>query len=213
MNDTIACKLCGGTDHEVIRDTLRYDIRRQVLRCRQCEFVFLEPKAESAPDFYAGKTYRQTYGPNLEKTADSREIFETHYPFQYQIIDRLKDILRPDMRVLDVGCSTGHFLAALKGKVAVRVGMEFNQEEAAFIRSKLDFPVYTEPIETAPIAESPFDLITALQVVEHVEDPVGFLRNLAWQLAPDGYLYIELPNLHDILLGYYHVAGYLLSND
>ena len=86
--------------------------------------------------------------------------------------------------------------------------MEFNQNEVEFIKTNLDFPVYTEPLEKAVIQEGPFDLVTALQVVEHIEDPLSFLHDLGKNIKLDGYLYLELPNIHDIMLDGYHIAGY-----
>jgi SAM-dependent methyltransferase len=152
--------------------------------------------------------YRKNYGPDLTRQTGCQEAFDTYFPFQKPIIGRIEHLLRPDMRVLDVGCSTGHFLAALKGRVAVRVGLELSKDEVNFIRTRLDFPVYNEPIETAAISEGPFDLITVFQVLEHIDDPIGFLRNVGKHLKPDGILYIEVPNLQDILLEYYDVPEY-----
>src|SRR3989339_185208 len=203
-----SCTLCQSTHLTVIRKKLRYDIERDVLRCEQCDYVFLRPLEEKEKDFYEEKTYRNTYGPDLTKKSNSQEIFDTYFPYQKQIISCIEPLLRPDMRVLDVGCSTGHFLAALKGKVNVRVGLELSQDAVDFIRAHLDFPVYGDPIEEAAIAEGPFDLITSLQVVEHVKDPVAFLRAIGTHLKPGGYLYLEVPNLHDILLDHYHIPGY-----
>ncbi len=203
------CTLCHSTNAEIIRDTLRYDIKRKVLRCNDCTFVYLETPDATNQDYYTSKTYRETYGPNLKKKgSEPKEIYDTYFPFQGVIIDALKDILRPDMNVLDVGCSTGQFLSALKGKVAGRIGMELSEADVAFIRENLDFKVYSEPIEDAVIPEGPFDMVSALQVVEHVPDPVSFVQHLGKHLKPDGYLYLELPNIHDSMLDAYHIKGY-----
>lgn len=169
--------------------------------------VYLERPRE-VEKFYGGKTYRATYGPTLGKKSTSREVFNTYRPYQQPIIDRLRPILRKNMNVLDVGCSTGHFLDALKGKVKTRVGLELSRDEVAFIQKNLDFPVYNEPIEQVKIKEGPFDLITCFQVLEHIEDPQSFLRALGRNLKTGGYLYLELPNLNDVLLGTYQNEAY-----
>jgi 2-polyprenyl-6-hydroxyphenyl methylase/3-demethylubiquinone-9 3-methyltransferase len=44
------------------------------------------------------------------------------------------------------------------------------------------------------IGTEPFDLITSLEVVEHVDDPAAFVRGLAGALAPDGLLILSTPN-------------------
>src|SRR4029453_7290007 len=39
-----------------------------------------------------------------------------------------------------------------------------------------------------------FDLVVSFQVIEHVPDPVGFLRGLAGRVAPGGELIVTTPN-------------------
>lgn len=205
----IRCKICQSGKYKIIKDTLRHNIKRNVLRCGRCGFVYLEPKQEGGSvKYYSSRDYRKKYGPNLKKVATSQEIFDTYFPFQQKIFDEIKHIIKPKMKILDVGCSTGHFLAFLKGRVQERVGVELNKEEVNFIRKNLDFKVYSEPIESVSIKEGPFDLITSFRVIEHVDDPAMFLKSIAKQLKTDGYLYLELPNLLDVLLSCYKIPAY-----
>lgn len=204
------CFICKSNDNKIIRRKLRYDIERDVLKCEQCGLVFLKPFEDKQSDFYQdNKEYRGQYGPDLKNfAADCQKRFDTYYPFQLLIVKEIEHLLKPDMAVLDVGCSTGHFLHALRGKVKTRVGVELNREEAEFIRNKLDFKVYSEPIGALQIAEGPFDLITSLQVLEHLEDPLEFLKQIGKNLKPNGYLFLEAPNINDALLSCYQVKGY-----
>jgi 2-polyprenyl-3-methyl-5-hydroxy-6-metoxy-1,4-benzoquinol methylase len=201
------CPLCKSTSAAVLRTRVRYGIKRKVLKCKRCQMVYLE-RASGVKKFYGTKTYRATYGPTLGKKSSSKEVFTTYRPFQDTIVKRLAPIVRKNMKVLDVGCSTGHFLDALKGKVKTRVGLELSQDEASFIRKNLDFPVYSAPIEEEKIKEGPFDLITCFQVLEHIEDPLSFLKALGKNLKPNGLLYLELPNIDDVLLTVYESKEY-----
>lgn len=199
--------MCSAADATIVRSRLRYGIKRRVFQCRRCQMVYLERPREMEK-FYGGKTYRATYGPTLGKKSSSKEVFNIYRPYQQPIIDRLRPILRKNMKVLDVGCSTGHFLDALKGKVKTRIGLELSRDEVAYIRKNLDFPVYNEPIEHVKIKEGPFDLITCFQVLEHIEDPQSFLKAIGKNLKTGGYLYIELPNINDVLLNIYEIKEY-----
>lgn len=207
MSDT-RCTICGSKGHEVIRDTLRHGIKRNVLRCKKCGFVFLEPRTSGSAAYYSGKEYRKMYGPTLKKASTPQEIFDIYFPFQERIIDEFRKVLRPNMKVLDVGCSTGHLLAALKGKVKTRVGVELNKKEAAFVRKMQKIQVYSEPIESVKISEGPFDLVVSARVLEHVDDPHIFLEAIARQLKPGGYVYLDIPNLDDALISLFKISGY-----
>ncbi|OGY46925.1 MAG: hypothetical protein A3J62_02035 [Candidatus Buchananbacteria bacterium RIFCSPHIGHO2_02_FULL_38_8] len=202
----MSCKICQSNKAKVIRNKLRYDVKRDVLKCEDCGFVYLADFGKI--DFYQGEEYRKNYGPNLNKISSCQEIFDTYLPFQAEMIKEIESALRPDSKVLDLGCSTGHFLAALKDKVGLRVGLELNQAQVLFIRERLDFKVYDQPIEAVEIVEGPFDVITSFQVLEHIKDPLKFLQAAAKNLKPGGYLYIEVPNLNDALLSVYKIKGY-----
>lgn len=187
---------------------MRYDIKRDVLECGRCGFVFLRPPKKSSASFYKKADYRKKYGPKYGKRSKPKERFGIYYPFQKDIIGEIVGVLKPNMKVLDVGCSTGQFLAALKGKIGLRVGIELSREDANFIKNNLDFKVYNEPIERLKLPEGPFDLITSLQVLEHVENPLEFLKKIGKHLKPNGLLYLELPNIDDAVLKYYQASGY-----
>jgi len=202
----ISCIICRSTKKSVVRTKVRYGIKRKVFRCGTCGMVYLEPSRMQT--FYSGKAYRKRYGPILGKASKARAVFELYSPHQRPIVDALRGVLRKDMKVLDVGCSAGQFLNALKGKVKERVGLELSADEVAFARKRLGLTVYDVPIEKAHIAEGPFDLVTCLQTLEHVEDPVGFLKHLGANLKKNGYLYLELPNIDDVLLTHYKCSGY-----
>ena len=202
------CKICKSNKTKVIREKLRHDIKRRVFLCSGCGYGFLDPSKSVDSRFYSNKNYRQAYGPAVNKVSSCQEIFDTYFPFQKSIVSEIKHILRSKMKVMDVGCSTGHFLQSLKDLVGERVGLELQKEAGEFVQKKFKIPVYSEPIETAKIKEGPFDLITTLQVLEHIDDPAGFLEGIGRNLKPGGYLYIEVPNIDDALLSCYNIKGF-----
>lgn len=201
------CPICDSIRTKIIRKNLRHDIKRNVLQCLRCSFVFLVPVAKDL-NFYKGAQYRKRYGPNLNKYSNPKKLFETYYPFQKYIVSELNGILNPKMNVLDIGCSTGHFLEALKGRVKERIGLELNLREAKFAKANLGLKIYTEPLEMTEIKEAPFDLITVLQALEHIENPLKFLETIKKFLKPEGFLYIEVPNIKDALISAYHLEAY-----
>jgi 2-polyprenyl-3-methyl-5-hydroxy-6-metoxy-1,4-benzoquinol methylase len=202
------CYLCGSERLRVIRDRLRHDVRRNVLSCGECDLDFLEPQEKDLRAYYATE-YRKEYSPRPEEAAESQTIFDVYRPLQEERVARLRPYLpSPAGRVLDVGCSAGHFLHAVSPYVGECVGIEFNLANAAFVREKLGFDAYTVPVEETALSERSFDLITCFHALEHMPDPRAFLKTIRRYLKPGGRIYVEVPNVKDALLSVYRSEAY-----
>lgn len=100
-------------------------------------------------------------------------------------------------RVLDVGCGAGLLcepLARLGGQVT---GLDAAAENIAVARdhaalSGLEIDYKHQPVEE--LGEDGFDLVTSLEVIEHVADPASFAASLASKLAPGGLMIVSTPN-------------------
>jgi len=97
---------------------------------------------------------------------------------------------------LDVGCGAGLLtepLARLGAKVtgidAAPELIAVAQEHAKASGLQIDYGAR----ELAEI-EGQFDLITCMEVIEHVADPAAFVKSLARRLAPNGLLILSTPN-------------------
>lgn len=200
------CYLCGENQMIILRDKLRHNIKRNVLRCKNCRIIYLEPKKVDLKGYYSSD-YRKVYSPVIGKKINSQQLFNIRLKYQHVRIERLKHILDTKMKVLDIGCSTGHFLFALKDQVNECVGIEYNKDNANFAK-EIGITVYTDSIENTNIQYEYFDLITIFQAFEHIEDPIGFLKTIYDYLKPDGFLCIEVPNIQDALISLYNIKEY-----
>ncbi|MFA5779072.1 MAG: class I SAM-dependent methyltransferase [Elusimicrobiota bacterium] len=201
------CYLCGTKKLSVIHNKLRHNIKRNVLKCEKCGIVYLEPVRQNLKDYYTGE-YRKLYTPVIGRSLNSKELFDICLPYQKNRIDELKHALGPQKKLLDVGCASGAFLHAVKSHVMECVGIEFNSANARFVEEVLGIKVYTKHIEYVDLPHESFDIITAFQVLEHIEDPVKFLVGINNLLKPGGIICIEVPNVQDVLLSVYNVKPY-----
>jgi SAM-dependent methyltransferase len=96
------------------------------------------------------------------------------------------------LRVLDVGCGTGRVLAEL-GRLGPAVGLDLSDEALRFCRERGHERVLKGDLLHLPFPDGCFDLVTALDVLEHIEDHVGALRECARVLAPGGRMFIFVP--------------------
>jgi 2-polyprenyl-3-methyl-5-hydroxy-6-metoxy-1,4-benzoquinol methylase len=201
------CYLCNSSEVEAVRTKLRGDVDRDTLHCKKCSLTYLAEKKFDTEEHYR-TNYRDTYSPAVGKKQTSKEVFDMYIPFQQVRIDRIKHILRRDMRVLDIGASSGHFLYTLKDYVGERIALELNQKDGEFMMSELGLTVYDKPLEQTDLPKEHFDLITIFQTLEHVADPISFLKTVSNYLKPDGYLVVEVPNENEALYILYHSEAY-----
>jgi SAM-dependent methyltransferase len=105
-------------------------------------------------------------------------------------------------RHLDVGAAYAGFSAAFAEAGARSEALEIDPELIAVARANLedlnmDFPIHradvTNQAEIAPLLDR-FDIITCNDVVEHVLDAPGMLRNVQGMLRAGGAAYFEIPN-------------------
>ncbi|ATW03213.1 bifunctional 2-polyprenyl-6-hydroxyphenol methylase/3-demethylubiquinol 3-O-methyltransferase UbiG [Sphingorhabdus sp. YGSMI21] len=108
-------------------------------------------------------------------------------------------LLRPlaGRTALDVGCGAGLLCEPLARLGARVTGLDAAAENIAVARAHaapqgLDIDYRNEAIED--FAGKDFDLVTSLEVIEHVDDPQAFVNGLAGSLADDGLMIISTPN-------------------
>jgi 2-polyprenyl-6-hydroxyphenyl methylase/3-demethylubiquinone-9 3-methyltransferase len=100
-------------------------------------------------------------------------------------------------RAADVGCGAGLLCEPLARLGAQVVGIDAAPENIVAARVHADGQGLTIDYRTGSIdvlGSDPFDLITSLEVIEHVEDPAAFVRGLAAALKPGGLLILSTPN-------------------
>ena len=100
-------------------------------------------------------------------------------------------------RALDVGCGAGLLAEPLARLGAEVTGVDAAEETVAAARDHAagsGLAIDYRQGELATLQLGTFDLVTAMEVLEHVADKPAFLRQLAGHLAPDGLLVLSTPN-------------------
>src|SRR6266704_7168255 len=98
--------------------------------------------------------------------------------------------LRP--RILDVGCGTGANLQLLS-KFGVAEGVDVSTEALEFCRARGLSRVKQGAAESLPYEDAQFDLVTGLDVVEHLDDDVAGLSEMFRVLRPGGRALLFVP--------------------
>lgn len=107
----------------------------------------------------------------------------------------MKEIGWKGKTVLDAGCGTGElpYLIAQKGALRV-VGVDYSKEAIGVAQKTYALPNLSYVCEDIKKIKGKFDVITTLGTLEHVDDPLGVLRQLKRMLKPGGSLIVTCPN-------------------
>jgi 2-polyprenyl-3-methyl-5-hydroxy-6-metoxy-1,4-benzoquinol methylase len=109
-----------------------------------------------------------------------------------RLMARLRDlqVIKPECHVLDVGSGTGHVALALRGQGQCRVTcVEADPVATKFLREQ-----GFEAVSELTGVSAKFDAITFIEVIEHLDDPVTVLQQLASVLKPTGNLLVTTPS-------------------
>ena len=203
------CTLCNNETSQTIANKLRSGEERNVYYCEKCQLGMLDDSRSGTDlrEFYAQR-YRKEHKPIFDQESDPKDLFEIYSKFQDNRINLIKDLLTPEMKLLEIGCSAGMFLFNIKDYVNEVVGIDYDSKSARFASNKCSCPVFDVDIEDTGLDEQTFDIICMFQVLEHVENPIEFIRKVSKYLKPSGLLYIEVPNLHDALIHAYDLPNH-----
>jgi SAM-dependent methyltransferase len=97
-------------------------------------------------------------------------------------------------RLLDLGCWVGYLLAEARERGWDVLGVEPSAFAAAHARDVFGLDVVEEDLLTVDLPAGTFDAIVLGDVIEHLTDPLGALERIAPLLAPDGVLFLTVPD-------------------
>lgn len=99
---------------------------------------------------------------------------------------------KPSM--LEVGCATGALLSAFAEAGWITKGVEAGPSMAAYARQVFGLDVIAGTMESSALPVDTFDTVVATHLIEHLNDPRSFLREVRRVMKPDGRLYLVTPN-------------------
>jgi SAM-dependent methyltransferase len=102
---------------------------------------------------------------------------------------------RPPLSVLDVGCATGALLAKLKARGWDVCGVEISGPQAEYARRERQLDVRTGPLEAHLFPDEHFTAILASHLIEHLNRPEIFVREVHRILKKDGGFFVTTPNI------------------
>lgn len=182
------CPVCGCRGALFLRAPDRFHRRSRLYELfRWCSsgLVWLRdpPRPEEAAYHY-GTEYHMTMA-----TSGERDV-----PRRWKLPMRRVHQVSTGGDLLDIGCSPGGFLEALKYGSWRLHGVERSPNQARRAETRSGAGIFVGEVPQADFSPGSFDVVTCLRVLEHPDRPQAVLRKVRDWLKPRGVLYLQVPN-------------------
>lgn len=191
------CPLCGGTDFvRVLSDVpdlfFQTGGSAHIERCAGCGLVQTRPRlTEEALESF----YNEGYTEFLARYDPDEGGARWWNNYRLKVIDKVRKV-GPQHKLLDVGCNQGQFVrhaAEMRGCEATGMDVNTAALQRGAVAAGVDYVTGT-PGQADGMEGRRYQVVTAYQVLEHIPDPIGFLRATREYLDEDGLLVIEVPD-------------------
>jgi 2-polyprenyl-3-methyl-5-hydroxy-6-metoxy-1,4-benzoquinol methylase len=180
------CAVCGANTYVplVVRNG------HQVVRCRQCQLVYVSPRPRSRASVDALYTDESYSTRQVSHAATVSRMREAAWR-----LDRLERHVERRGDLLDVGCSAGSFLIAARDRGWNVRGIDVSPAAVKHAHQTHGLQVSVATVEDSGYARDSFDVVTVFECIEHMLDPRAALHAAANLLRDGGLLVITTPNV------------------
>lgn len=134
--------------------------------------------------------YDEVWEKGLVAGKEQRGNFETNISF----IEKL-DLLKPDCKILEIGCGIGSIVNYLTLKGFDVVGTDISSKAINYGRKKYpETTLEVVPAEHLPYSNNAFEVVLSFDLFEHIADTEQHIKEVKRVLKPGGYYLFQTPN-------------------
>jgi len=191
--ETVPCPQCGALQfaHLVARAD-----GFNIVRCSRCELAYVNPRPRDdeiqalyARDYYDGCSDKDVGYVQYDRTPG---LIRATPPFDWTLISRAVSLR--GLRALDVGCAFGAMVYWMRQAGATATGVDLSAESTSWGKSQLGLDLRCCALEHLGESAGTFDLITMVDLIEHVPHLSVFLARVRDLLKPGGRVFVRTPN-------------------
>lgn len=199
--EEVVCNHCGSARSRVLYDrpyhadsiaknavyaatTDNYSDYGRIVRCQDCGLVYTNPRPHQG-NLLAG------YSACVDNTylaENSSRSINAHL-----CLSTINSFVKSG-RLLEIGCFAGHFLNAARADFDAE-GIEPSEWACKIARDRFKLSVRQEPFTADSVKAESFDVVTLIDVIEHMSDPMDTLTNAVRALRPGGLIYLVTPDI------------------
>lgn len=180
------CPLCNSNDFLKIYT----EKGLQTVKCKKCELIYTNPRAKNSEQNYFGDANVFFNEARLIFNGTKRHHRDRNYEYE---LKKIKNIKRGG-KLLDVGTNMGFFLRKAKEMGYETEGVEPSPALSEIARKHWKLEIHNSFLEKANLKPKNYDIITLIDVFEHITQPKEILDTCFKLLKDDGIIAIKVPN-------------------
>ena len=185
----MSCTICQATDLKQIRIG---KIDKTGYKCGACSFVFLwpQPTEKEITDIYQ-ESYYKSWGVSTgeEKPETARLKKGTSECYLKRIAAH-----KANGRLLDIGSAFGYLMEVAKSYGFDAYGVELSNFSSSIAKKKFGSKVFEGKLGDANFPGAYFDVITMFDLIEHIPQPIEFMKEVKRIIKPGGFIGITTPD-------------------
>jgi SAM-dependent methyltransferase len=189
------CPLCRSESREF---RFRLNQPYHIARCTDCGLYYLYPRltASAMEEVYRQPSYYKGGACGYSDTSYAAQESALRATFR-RLLGNLAKRGLTGGQLLEIGCGYGYLLDEARPFFNRRFGTEFSPEVVAMARTQ-DAEVFVGGIDHVP-SELKCDCVVATQVIEHVYEPLSFVKRLIDHTRSGGHIVLATPNMGSVL--------------
>lgn len=192
----MVCKVCNSKNIKIIyNNSIRNGGIGQyttqsvpIFQCQNCDVIWHENVLDDTKEYYESTEYRDS----LEGNSEEQQFYELHDKESLAKFEYTGTTVFRNKTVADIGCGCGAFLDFIKGVAKKVIAVEPSAVYRAVMNRK-GFYTYPYAKEALKDFKNQVDVVTSFDVIEHVEEPEQFLREIFELLSENGQAIIGTP--------------------
>lgn len=186
------CPICGYNQNIFVRKWAKgYD----ALKCRNCNLIFASPMKGLNSIYDQAYEEGNEYNVYLEMAKTLKIKGRRALGWPYKTL--LRYIKNKDLcgeTIFEVGCGCGHFIYLMNSLGYESNGCDISSSACRVAKGMFNLDIINSEFNEATIDEKTLDMVIAFELIEHLEDPLKFLKVVQSKLKHGGYLFLSTPN-------------------
>lgn len=191
------CIICKKSTYFKINDKVRDSKDYTIVQCINCKLTQLAPipSDKENRDFYdRGRQLKNINQPKEVKILAIKQNEDTLRRASF-----LTAILKHGDSILDIGSGFGFLVEEMKNRGFKPTGIEISSFARRIAKKVTQVPIINIDMQKNKLNKK-YNAITMYHVLEHLTDPINFIKKIKLNLYAKGKIIIEVPNIDDLML-------------